>query len=206
MRKLEFALIGGASILIGALMGVGLVCMTTALQASPIAPDKVDVTDFNASAQPGEQLATQLMHAPSFIEAVIITRPHMYDKVNEIDGGTYLLAAWSAKHLTFNDVTVTKNQTNLQLITHDLPGQLGKRFCDTVLIMQVDPDPFIVNLYRGLAVSESFGQIAFLSVGNKPQNNHLGRWCGVFTGNYRYTYDAGLGLAIKSIGMFEASK
>lgn len=187
-------------------MGATLTILCSTVELYPIEADKVAVTDFTTS-DPGETLATQVMSAKSLIEAIILTRPHMYDKVNEIDGGAYLLAAWSARHLTWQQVWVKDNQTSIDLIAHDLPGQRGHRFCDKGLVMQVDVDPFLPGMSRGFMVTENFGQVAFLSVGPKPPSlNYLGKWCGVFTGNYRYTYDAGLALAIKSIGMFEGAK
>jgi len=170
------------------------------------AQERIEVTDYDASKQPsGKTVADKLLTLNYIEEAVQFTRPYMYDRFEEMDAGSYMLSVWALYHqLGFLQVAVKKNQTDLTMMIYDVAGQRGKRFCTSGMVTQVEYDPTVAKLSRGLFISHDFGTIAFISMPPKAEEISYRRWCGVFTGHYEYTMPSGvLGVAIKSVGTFE---
>lgn len=60
-------------------------------------------------------LAEQLAETTSLSKALALTTPLMADSANSFDDGTVAFVVWSANHLRWSDVVVSKNETSFAL-------------------------------------------------------------------------------------------
>lgn len=140
-------------------------------------------------------------------EALSVARPLMIDRPNDSAPGTFLLALWSLKHLTWKDVGVATDETSFGKVAKNPNTERGKRLCASGAIVEISAaeQPY-GTLYVGLLGSDSgnlFHFNAVKSTGNLVQQSYA-RFCGIVGGPFDYENSGGgVGHAIDMVGMFD---
>lgn len=159
--------------------------------AAEAAPSKLDV----------------LLAKTTLGEAVELLKPDMTDTDDETSAGALLLGIWAAKHLTWKDVGLTKNETSAARVRKDSDANRGKRMCVRGRIIQIHKEKAgEVTLFTGLMLSGYTEITSFIAAGSTGElvQRSGARFCGVVTGTYDYSNSGGgKGHAISIVGMFD---
>lgn len=132
----------------------------------------------------------------------------MTDTREESSAGEVLFRSWAAKHMTWTDVGVWKNETSFRLVRKDSDEERGKRLCASGRIIQIAVRKLDdgSRTSEGLLMSDRDDLYSFAAVGSsgKLVEDSYARFCGVVAGRYEYANSAGgTGHAITVIGMFD---
>lgn len=148
-----------------------------------------------------------VLAANSLDGALKVTQPLMGEKFNEDSTGTMLLAVWAMKKLTWDAVSVKKDETSFKLVMKDSEEEKGKRLCVRGTIIQIAVDRSeLGKVYKGLLVDRRMQIYRFFAAGSTGSlvGMSKARFCGVVTGRYDYSNSAGgTGHAISLVGMFD---
>lgn len=149
----------------------------------------------------------RLMKTPTLDGALLTTKPKMADTVTKLDDGHLMLMFWSAKHLHWSDVSVTKNETSFALVRKDSDEARGKRLCVSGTIVEIEVMKTDESTSFGGLMFDAAGDIyKFSAVGSTGElvSKSQARFCGIVTGKYDYPNSVGgVGHAVKLVGMFD---
>jgi len=131
----------------------------------------------------------------------------MHDTTNEWSPGGLALTVWAAKHLSWKDVAVAKNETSFALVRKDSDEERGKRICTSGLLIQIERQQLgEVKAYSGLLLNDYNSIFSFHVVGSTGDlvEQRRARLCGVVVGAYNYgNSGGGTGHAVAVVGMFD---
>jgi hypothetical protein len=182
-----------------------------ATNPAPTNPTPTNPTPTNLSPQPEPPptlTPLQLIEmAGSFRSAFSIAKPFMDYTPDKQSDGTYLLQIWAAKHMTWSDIGVPKDETSFALIQKDVDEELGKRMCAAGWIIEIDTERTDYGkVFHGLLHSWASNIYAFEAVGSSGSlvEHSNARFCGVVTGRHDYSNSSGgVSHAITLVGMFD---
>lgn len=162
------------------------------------------------AAQPAKKGLSPLdiiMELPTFAQAVSATLPMMKDTYNEPSMGAVLLAAWAARNLSWDDVSVKKNETSFALVQKDSDEARGKRMCQSGYLVQISKtDMPTGKVYNGLLTTYGGDLLDYYAAGSTGSlvARSRARFCGVVTGKFDYSNSGGgTGHAVEIVGMFD---
>jgi hypothetical protein len=151
-----------------------------------------------------------ILDATDFQAALEVARPLLADAVDEPSLGAVLLGIWAAKHMTWTDVAVTRDETTIRTVLKDASTERGKRMCIRGRLVQIHRDRSIDEpLWIGLLADRRRDMVHFIgagSTGDLVQGSRT-RFCGAVTGTYSYANTGGgTTHAVELVGMFDLSR
>ena len=141
-------------------------------------------------------------------EALTFTKPLMSDEVDSVSAGALMFTVWATSKMRWDDVHVSRDETNYALVQKDSDEARGKRLCLKGKIIQIsvtktDFGKFAEGLIGVSYLSKLYHFIAVGSSGDLVQGK-TARFCGVVTGKYDYhNSGGGMGHAVQIVGMFD---
>jgi hypothetical protein len=190
------------------MLGIGCAAPITAY-CFTTSHNKLYFSTTNYGDKYGKSVASvseRLSHINKISEALAITKPVMTDSFGEDSSGTYNFVGWSSKNMSWNDVSVKKNETSFGKAMKDIDSERTKKLCFTGRVIQISK----VNsgIYHGIISASYWGRAIynFYAVGNTGnivEGNQV-RFCGVVTGIYNYNNSGGgVSHAITVVGKFD---
>jgi len=128
---------------------------------------------------------TDIVEVASLPAAIAFALPHMTDDRSAPNAAAKLLARYGAAKLTWADVTISKNETSLELVEKDPPKAWGKRLCANGTLARIEKQTVDgTELHSARLVTKSGDAIELFAVGSTGNlvKRKPARFCGVVTG------------------------